>query len=359
MVRQLDSLRSKNQIVIKFGNACNGECLYCSQGNLHYYDKQSPFVSIDLIDWLVFWSKLFPSNGTKENAGEIIFYGGEPLIYFDAIRHCVSLLIDRGINPVTNFWISTNGLLLDEDKVDFINYYDIEVGLSYDGRNTLKTRRKVITDSQEKLFLKVKRRNILSVVNAYDYDFLDNKLFLEKKFPDTPVLANLITANNDMPKELYDFNWARLEHSICKLISYYHYHPVDWSFNHLIWLYIKPRPDIDDFWKSGYSGCSSGATKLSVDPAGNFLFCNNSNIKLCSIYDNEDMIISSYKDAIASRLEVCRKCNYSSYCRCHCPLSDRVGDNYIFCDYFKKYIDLLLKYKSEFQEIVDKWCLYG
>lgn len=359
MARQLDLLKSKNQIVIKFGNACNGECMYCSQGKFHYDDRCNSFVSSDLVDWLVSWSRLFPDTGSRKDAGEIIFYGGEPLIYFDAICDCVLSLIDRGINPLTNFWISTNGLLLDENKVNFINSYDIELGLSYDGKNTFRTRRKVISDFQEKLFLQIKRKNILSVINAYDYDFIDSKLFLENKFPDVPVLANLITANNDMPEELYRFDWSKLEHSIYKLISYYSYHPVDWSFNHLVWLYIKPRPDIKEFWDSGYSGCSSGATKLSVNPSGEFLFCNNSNNVICSIYDSEHAIISAYKAALAPKLERCRQCSYGIYCRCHCPLSDKVGDDYIFCDYLKKYIEILLKHRNEFEKIVNKWCYNG
>lgn len=353
----LDSFRSKNQIAVKFGNACNGQCLYCSQGSSHYDNKKNSFVSDDVIDWLVGWSRLFPENADIKKAGEIVFYGGEPLIYFDAIKDCVQRLVAMGVNPSTNFWISTNGLLLDGDIVDFINSFDIEVGLSYDGKNTLKTRRRVLSREQEKLFLNIKRRNILSVVNAYDFDFIDNKLFLEKKFFNTPVHANLITANNDMPKELYSFDWIRMEHSIKKLISYYRYHPVDYSFNHLVWIYIKPR--LNGFLSSGYSGCSSGATKLSMDTEGNFLFCNNSNIRLCSIYDNEETIVSAYKNAIAPRLDRCLKCDYFVYCRCHCPLSEKHGDDYIFCGYFKRYIDILLRHRREFEETVDKWSCHG
>lgn len=355
MIKNLDFLQSKNQIVIKFGDACNGCCLYCSQGSSHSSENICRYVSEDLISWLVNWSNLFDRKRSQNNIGEIIFYGGEPLIYFDSVKRCIADLLIKGVNPGINFWISTNGLLLTDDIVDFINEYNIEVGLSYDGRNTLLTRRKIITDKQEKLFLKIKRRNVLSVVNAFDWDFVDNKLYLENKFPDTPILANLITANHTMPEELYHFNWAKIEYSINKIISYYWFHPVDWSFKHLVWLYIKSRPDISKFWLSGYSGCSSGATKLSVDVNGNFLFCNNSSDKICTIYDGESKIIESYKKALEPKLRRCMVCEYGEYCRCHCPLSDELGDEYIYCGYLKKYISLLLKHKREFEAIYDKW----
>lgn len=355
MLNNIDSLDGKKQIVIKFGNACNGACMYCSQGNRHFGESFDRYVSEDVVEWVVRWSNLFSTNIDSKDFGEIIFYGGEPLMYIAAIKDCIERLIAKGLNPKTNLWISTNGLLINEDVVDFLNSFNIEVGLSYDGRNTIKTRRRVITKYQEELFMKIKRRNILSVVNAYDWDFLDNKLYLENKFADTPVLGTLITANYDMPNELYNFKWSKIEHSLQKMLVYYSFHPVDWSFKHLVWLYIKDRDDIDDFWQSGYSGCSSGATKLSLDIEGNFLFCNNSNNKICSIYDCETAIINAYKQAMKPKLERCRCCSHGRYCRCHCPLSEEINGEYFFCDYLKKYIDLLLKYKSEFQAISDKW----
>lgn len=64
----------------------------------------------------------------------VSFFGGEPLINWKIIKYTVAQLRDNK----TTFGLITNGLLIDDGKIDFINNNKIELAISYDGNRTYK-----------------------------------------------------------------------------------------------------------------------------------------------------------------------------------------------------------------------------
>jgi sulfatase maturation enzyme AslB (radical SAM superfamily) len=71
----------------------------------------------------------------QENA-YIIFYGGEPLLAFDQIRHAVSLLQkkEKTGKKKLKFSITTNGSLVNDEILDFFNTHCFNMLLSFDGQ---------------------------------------------------------------------------------------------------------------------------------------------------------------------------------------------------------------------------------
>jgi sulfatase maturation enzyme AslB (radical SAM superfamily) len=63
------------------------------------------------------------------------FYGGEPLLSFDSIKKTISLLNSKNkeLNKKPHFSITTNGSLLSEEVIQFLNTYKFSVELSFDG----------------------------------------------------------------------------------------------------------------------------------------------------------------------------------------------------------------------------------
>ena len=57
------------------------------------------------------------------------FFGGEPLLYFDSL---IKPLVEK-YKDIVSFGITTNGILLDEDIVDFFYENNIQPLLSFDG----------------------------------------------------------------------------------------------------------------------------------------------------------------------------------------------------------------------------------
>jgi uncharacterized protein len=104
-------------------NDCNLECSYC-------FVKQEPkYMSYEIAEKAVEWLKENYKARKKEEKLNIIFFGGEPLLCFDSV---IVPLVEK-YKEEADFSITTNGYLLDEDKVDFFYKNNVEVLLSCDG----------------------------------------------------------------------------------------------------------------------------------------------------------------------------------------------------------------------------------
>jgi uncharacterized protein len=117
---------------------CNMRCAYCFADTGGFSGERS-LMPVDTgkaaIDFLI------ARSGSRRNL-EIDFFGGEPIMNFDAVKTLVRYgrerekLADKHIR----FTITTNGLLLDEEKTAFINAHMDNVIISIDGRPAVNDR---------------------------------------------------------------------------------------------------------------------------------------------------------------------------------------------------------------------------
>ncbi len=111
---------------------CNLKCEYCfaSQGN---FKGERSMMSLETGKKSLLY--LAKNSGNRRNL-EVDFFGGEPLMNFQTVMDLVEY--GRGIENEYNknfrFTITTNGVLLDDDKIDYINENMDNVVLSLDGR---------------------------------------------------------------------------------------------------------------------------------------------------------------------------------------------------------------------------------
>ena len=84
---------------------------------------------------------LLKMSANRENL-ELDFFGGEPLMNFDVVKQVVEYARskEKEYNKKFRFTITTNGMLLDDDKIDFINKEMSNVVLSVDGRKEVNDR---------------------------------------------------------------------------------------------------------------------------------------------------------------------------------------------------------------------------
>ena len=111
---------------------CNLRCKYCfaSTGDFGTCRKLMPLeIGKKAIDFLL------ENSGNRKNL-ELDFFGGEPLMNFDVVKEVVAYGREREKEYGKNFrfTITTNGMLLTDDKIDFINKEMSNVVLSIDGR---------------------------------------------------------------------------------------------------------------------------------------------------------------------------------------------------------------------------------
>ncbi len=119
-------------LCLHIAHDCNLRCSYCFAGTGEYLGARS-MMSLEVgkkaIDFLI------ENSGNRRNL-EVDFFGGEPLMNFDVVKGIVAYAREREkqANKNFRFTITTNVLLLDEDKRAFINEHMHNVVLSLDGR---------------------------------------------------------------------------------------------------------------------------------------------------------------------------------------------------------------------------------
>ena len=139
-------LKEKTAGVVKalclhVAHTCNLNCAYCfaSQGKYHGERAVMSFeVGKRALDFLI------ENSGTRRNL-EVDFFGGEPLMNFDVVKQLVEYArsIEKQHNKNFRFTLTTNGLQIDDDVIEFANKECSNVVLSLDGRKEIHDRYRV------------------------------------------------------------------------------------------------------------------------------------------------------------------------------------------------------------------------
>lgn len=167
---------------------CNLKCSYCfaSQGN---FKGERNLMNLEVgKKSLEFLAK---NSGNRRNL-EVDFFGGEPLMNFGLVKDLVSYgrEIEKIYNKNFRFTITTNGVLLDDEKIDFINENMDNVVLSLDGR-------KEVNDNM---------RKTISGDGSYDIILPKFKKMVEKRGDKDYYIRGTFTSNNiDFSKDALDF----------------------------------------------------------------------------------------------------------------------------------------------------------
>ena len=140
------ALKEKTSGVVKalclhVAHTCNLNCAYCfaSQGK---YQGDRAVMSFEVgkqaLDFLM------EHSGSRRNL-EVDFFGGEPLMNLDVVKELVAYARSREKEMGKNFrfTLTTNGVLIDDDLIDFANREMSNVVLSLDGRKEIHDRYRV------------------------------------------------------------------------------------------------------------------------------------------------------------------------------------------------------------------------
>ncbi|MDD6022599.1 MAG: thioether cross-link-forming SCIFF peptide maturase [Acutalibacteraceae bacterium] len=128
-------------LCLHVAHTCNLNCAYCfaSQGKYHGERALMSFeVGKQALDYLM------DHSGSRKNL-EVDFFGGEPLMNWDVVKRLVQYArsVEKERNKNFRFTLTTNGVLIDDDVIDFANKEMSNVVLSLDGRKEINDRTRV------------------------------------------------------------------------------------------------------------------------------------------------------------------------------------------------------------------------
>jgi uncharacterized protein len=128
-------------LCLHVSHTCNLNCAYCfaSQGK---YQGDRALMSFEVgkqaLDFLI------ANSGTRKNL-EVDFFGGEPALNFEVVKQLVEYArsVEKEHGKNFRFTYTTNGMILTDDMIDFLNKECHNVVLSLDGRKEVNDRFRV------------------------------------------------------------------------------------------------------------------------------------------------------------------------------------------------------------------------
>lgn len=324
--------------------------------------------------------------------GAINFFGGEPLLrYYDIIEPLV-LIVEKDYPDCFNFGVTTNGVLLDKEKIDFLYEHNIIPLLSMDGDKETQDYNRPCKNGDSSFDLIVK--NI-----PYLLEKFPNTVFRMTIYEDTcdKLFDNILFAEAQgfkyffaIPDTRHNFSEKKLNKLGIELEKFYTYmagsliqgiKPIQSSFIKNMFILALKEPsleikDLDNLMPRDIFRCGLGTTSISISPDGNIYGCqeqvtNDKNIfYIGDIYngislERHSKLLSEFRQIaqiIGENPEKCVDCNYKPFCyEVECPsMAKQRFDNFFvvpetLCFWRNKLIELSKKILQIYHPNIEKY----
>jgi uncharacterized protein len=339
---------------------CNLRCVYCF-GDTGAFDGDRSLMSFETgkkaIDFLI------AHSGARRNL-EVDFFGGEPLMNFDVVKQIVNYgdaaaeQIDKNIR----WTMTTNALLLDEEKADYLNQTMDNIVLSIDGRPKIHDLMRPSANGRGTYDTVIKNIKHLRDIRKGKYylrgTFTKNNLDFSK---DVCHLADMGFPNISMePVVTSDENtFAITADDIPSILTEYEkladiYLNYAKSGKQFAFFHFNIDPTQGPCVIKRVSGCGAGTEYAAISPQGDIYPCHqfvgNEDFKLGNLNDKsfENTLYDKFNEAHIYNKTACRKCWAKFYCSggCHANAyysnDDLLIPNEISCILEKKRVELAL-----------------
>ena len=318
-------------LCLHIAHDCNLRCKYCFAGTGEYNGERgimSAETGRKAIDFVI------ANSGNRKNI-ELDYFGGEPLMNFEVVKDITEYAKEQGKIHGKNFrfTITTNGILLDDAKKEYINENMSNVVLSIDGRKEVNDRMRPRVDGSgtyDKILPKfidlAESRNqdnyyVRGTFTAFNKDFAEDVIHLaDLGFKQTSVEP--VVAPYDAPYALKEEDIPVIFEQYEKLAREY---LKRWkSGNWFNFFHFMIDLDQGPCAVKRLSGCGAGHEYLAVAANGDLYPCHqfvgNHDFLMGNVADGEiNKEISQYfeKSNIYTK-DKCKNCFAKFYCSGGC-----------------------------------------
>ncbi len=333
--KSIDAFKNRETVVkalcLHIAHDCNLKCRYCFAEEGEYHGRRALMsceVGRKALDFLV------ANSGSRVNL-EVDFFGGEPLMNWQVVKDLVAYgrSLEEPHHKKFRFTLTTNGVLLDDDIIDFANREMANIVLSVDGRKEINDRMRPLAGGQgsydlilpkyRKVAESRKQTNyyVRGTFTHFNKDFAADVCHLAdlgfKQISVEPVVAaqseDYALVESDIPEILAEYD--KLAAEMIKR----HREGRGFNFFHFM-IDLEGGPCV----YKRLSGCGSGTEYLAVTPWGDFYPCHQ-------FVGQEDFLMGNVDDGITNTdirgqfkecnvysKEKCRDCFAKFYCSGGC-----------------------------------------
>lgn len=318
-------------LCLHIAHDCNLACQYCFAEEGEYHGKRelmSYEVGKKALDFLV------ANSGSRRNL-EVDFFGGEPLMNFQVVKDLVAYgrSLEKKYDKQFRFTLTTNGVLLNDDIMEFANREMGNVVLSIDGRPEVHNR----------------MRPFRSGDGSYDLIVPKFQKFADSRHQEKYYVRGTFTRNNlDFSKDVLHladlgFKQISVEPVVAQETDDYAIREEDLSqlceeYENLALEMVRRSGTDEDFnffhfmidLEGGpcvakrLSGCGSGTEYLAVTPTGDLYPCHqfvgNPDFLMGNVDDGvvNTQLRDEFKSCNVYAKEKCRECFARFYCSGGC-----------------------------------------
>lgn len=351
-------------ICLHVAHDCNLACKYCFAGKGEYNGEKA-LMSFETgkqaLDFLV------ANSGTRHNL-EVDFFGGEPLMNFEVVKQLTAYgrSLEKKYNKNFRFTLTTNGILVNDEVIDFCNREMSNVVLSIDGRKCVNDRMRV-------------SRNGLG---SYDIILPKFQDFIAKRGQRDYYLRGTYTGfNKDFAADIIHladlgFRELSMEPVVCDPSEEYALHEDDVpalceQYQLLADEMLRRKREKNGFTFYHYmidlmggpciakriSGCGVGVEYMAVTPAGELYPCHQfvseERFLLGNVWDGvlHPEVLNEFKLCNVYAHEECKDCFARLYCSGGCAANayhstgDITGVYKLGCELHKKRIECAIMLK--------------
>ena len=365
----------KRETVVKalclhIAHDCNLGCKYCFAEEGEYHGRRALMsfeVGKKALDFLIV------NSGNRRNL-EVDFFGGEPLMNWEVVKQLVAYGRSREqeCNKRFRFTLTTNGILLNDEIMDFCNQEMSNVVLSLDGRREVNDFMRPVRSGQKSSYdiivpkfqkfarsRKGKDYYVRGTFTRHNLDFSEDvKHFADLGFEQMsiePVVASkeepYAIREEDLPRILEEYDRLAVEYIKRKKEG------KGFTFFHFM-IDLDQGPCV----AKRLSGCGSGTEYLAVTPWGDLYPCHQ-------FVGQEDFLMGNVNEGVLRTdlrdefklcnvyaKEKCRNCFARFYCSGGCAANSwqfhqSITDAYdIGCQMQKKRIECAIMIKAALAE---------
>lgn len=360
-------------LCLHIAHDCNLGCRYCFAEEGEYHGDRSMMslaVGKQALDFLV------ANSGSRRNL-EVDFFGGEPTMNFEVVKELVRYgrSLEASHNKTFRFTLTTNGILLNDEIMEFANAEMANVVLSIDGRKSVNDYMRparngastydVIVPKFQR-FAELRNQTNYYVRGTYTHhnlDFSEDVLHLAdlgfRQISVEPVVAPreepYAIQEADLPRLMKEYD--RLAREMIRREQ----EGKGFHFFHFM-IDLTQGPCV----AKRLSGCGSGTEYLAVTPWGDLYPCHQfvgqEAFKLGNVYDGiqAEAVRDEFKLCNVYAKEKCRNCFARFYCSGGCAANSyhfhgSILDAYdIGCELQKKRIECAIMIKAALADLEEK-----
>lgn len=365
----IDNFKKRKTVVkalcLHIAHDCNLACKYCFAEEGEYHGRRALMsfeVGKKALDFLV------KNSGSRKNL-EVDFFGGEPLMNFDVVKQLVAYgrSLEEPYHKKFRFTLTTNGVLLNDDIIEFANKEMGNVVLSVDGRKEIHDMMRPARNgkgSYDLILPKFKKvaesRNqtnyyVRGTFTRNNLDFSRDVLSLAdegfEQISVEPVVAaeteSYAIRKEDLPQIFAEYD--KLAAELVKRKK----EGRGFNFFHFM-IDLNGGPCV----YKRLSGCGSGCEYLAVTPWGDFYPCHQFVGEEKFLMGNVDEgitrpeISEEFKNCNVYSKEKCKNCFAKFFCSGGCAANSynfhgSINDTYdIGCEMQKKRVECAIMIKA-------------